>query len=83
MVKNPPANARDMDLIPASGRSAGEGNGNPLLYFCLGNHTDREAWWATVLGVANGSDMTLPPKERHKHLDHNSHLHPTSCNFSK
>ena len=30
----------------------GEENGNPLQYFCLGNHMDREAWWATVHGVA-------------------------------
>ena len=30
VVKNPPANAGDMDLIPGSGRSPGEGNGNPL-----------------------------------------------------
>ena len=32
MVKNPPANARDADLIPGSGRFPGEGNGNPLQY---------------------------------------------------
>ena len=30
----------------------GEGNGNPLQYSCLGNPTDRKAWWATVHGVA-------------------------------
>ena len=30
--------------IPGSGRSPGEGNGNPLQYFCLENSTDREAW---------------------------------------
>ena len=73
VVKNPPTNARDVDLIPGSGRSAGEGNGNPLQYFCLGSHTDREAWWATVHEVANRSDMTLSPKQ-HKHLDQKSHL---------
>ena len=32
MVKNPPANAEDTGLIPALGRSPGEGNGNPLQY---------------------------------------------------
>ena len=51
VVKNPPANAgdiRDMDLIPGSGRSPGEGNGNPLQYSCLGNPMDRVAWQATV-----------------------------------
>ena len=33
--KNLPANAGDLDLIPGSGRSPGEGNGNPLQYSCL------------------------------------------------
>jgi len=36
-VKNPPASAGDMGLIPGSGRSAGEENGNPLQYSCLDN----------------------------------------------
>ena len=54
MVKNPPANVGDMDLIPGSGRSPREGNGNPLQYSCLGNSMDREAWRATVQGVAKG-----------------------------
>ena len=47
-VKNPPANAGDVSLIPGSGRSPGKGNSNPLQYFCLGNPVDRGAWWATV-----------------------------------
>ena len=34
------------------GRSPGEGNGNPLQYYCLENPMDRGAWWATVYGVA-------------------------------
>ena len=51
-VKNPPANARDMGLIPRSGRSTGEGNGNPLKHSCLENPMDRGAWWAVVHGVA-------------------------------
>ena len=42
----------DLGLIPGSGRSPGEGNGNPLLYSCLENPMDREAWEATVHGVA-------------------------------
>ena len=45
-------NAGDLGLIPGSGRSPGEGNGNPLQYFCLENSIDRGAWWATVHGVA-------------------------------
>jgi len=37
--------------IPGSGRSSGEGNGNPLQYSCLENSMDRGAWWATICGV--------------------------------
>ena len=48
VVKNTPANARDRGSIPESGRSPGEGNGNPLQYSCLGNPMNREAWQATV-----------------------------------
>ena len=50
MVKIQPANARDTGSIPDPGRSPGEGNGNPLQYFYLGNPMDRGAWWATVHG---------------------------------
>ena len=52
---NPPANAgdtRDTCSIPGSGRSPGEGNGNPLKYSCLGNPIDRGAWQVTVHGVS-------------------------------
>ena len=55
IVKNPPAKAgdiRDVASIPGSGRSPGEGNGNPLQYSCLENPMDRGAWWATVYRVA-------------------------------
>ena len=51
-------NARAQGLIPGSGRSPGEGNGNPLQYSCLGNPKDRGAWWATIHEVAKESDMT-------------------------
>ena len=44
MVKNPPANAGDAGLILASGRSPGEGNGNPLQYSFLGNPMNRGTW---------------------------------------
>ena len=37
-------NAGDLGSIPGSGRSAGEGNGNPLQYYCLENSMDRGAW---------------------------------------
>ena len=50
MIKNSPANAGDLDLIPGSGRSPGEGNGNPLQY-CPESPLDGGAWWATVYGI--------------------------------
>ena len=55
VVKNLPANA---GLITGLGRFLGEDNGNPLQYFCLRNHVDRGAWWATVHGVAKELAMT-------------------------
>ena len=42
----------DPGSIPESGRSPGEGNGNPLQYSCLENSMHGGAWWATVHGVA-------------------------------
>ena len=50
-VKNPPADAEDMGLTPGLGKSAGEGNGNPVQYSCLGKPMDRGAWQETVHGV--------------------------------
>ena len=58
VVKKLPASAGDMGSIPGSGRSLGVRNGNPLHYSCLGNPTDRGAWWATIHGDAKESDMT-------------------------
>ena len=52
MVQKPPANARDTGDDPGSGRSPGEGNGNPLQYSCLGNPMDKRAEWAVIQGVA-------------------------------
>ena len=51
MVKNPPTGAGDAGSIPGSGRSPGEGNGNPLQCSCLENPMYRGAWRATVHGV--------------------------------
>ena len=47
-VKNLPANAGAMGLIPGLGRSPGRGNGHPFQYSCLGNPMDRGAWQAIV-----------------------------------
>ena len=52
VVKNLPTNAGDTGLIPGSGRSPGEGNGNPIQYSFPGNPMDRWAWRATVHGIA-------------------------------
>ena len=56
-------NAGDPGSIPGLGRSPGEGNGNPLQYYCLENPMDRGAWQAAVHGVAKSrrrlSDFTF------------------------
>ena len=49
--KEPACSVEDQGLIPASGRSPGEGNGNPLQYSCLENAMDREASQAAGQGV--------------------------------
>ena len=49
-----------MGSIPGSGRSPGEGNGNPLQYPCLENPVDQGAWWATAHGIVEELDMTKP-----------------------
>ena len=54
MLKSPPADvgkARDVSLMPESGRSPGGGHGNPLRCSCLENPVDRGAWWATAHGT--------------------------------
>ena len=48
VIENSPVNSGDEGSIPGSGRSSGEGNGNPLQYSCLENPMDCGAWWATV-----------------------------------
>ena len=49
--KESACNVGGLGSIPGSGRSPGEGNGNPLQHSCLGNPMDRGTWWATVHGV--------------------------------
>ena len=50
-------NARDLGLIPGSGISSGEGNGNPVQYSCLENPMDGGAWYLTVHGVAKSQTL--------------------------
>ena len=50
--KESACNAGDLGLIPGLGRPRGEGNGNPLQYFCLENSMDRGTWQAAVHGVS-------------------------------
>ena len=78
MVKNPPANAGnsgDMGSIPGSGKSPGEGKGNPLQYSCLGNpHGQRSLAGNSPCGQKE-SDMTKQLSTAHTSL-------PTSGNTS-
>jgi len=72
--KESACNAGDPGLIPALGRSPGEGNSNPLQYSCIGNPMDRGAWWATVHGVVRvRHDLaTKPPPTVVKNLPCNA-----------
>ena len=58
LIKNLPANAGDVGLIPGVGRSPGEGNGNPVQYSCLENPMYKGAWWATIFEASKDSDLT-------------------------
>ena len=49
-VKASACNMRELGSIPGSGRSPGEGNGNPLQCSCLESPMDGGAWWAAVRG---------------------------------
>ena len=61
MIKNLPATVEDTGdagLISGSGKSPGEGNGNPLQYCCLENSMDSGDWQAAVHEVSKESDTT-------------------------
>ena len=58
VVKNPPANAGDVDNILSSGRYLEKGNGNPCQLSPLGNPMERGAWRPTVPGVSKEQVMT-------------------------
>ena len=70
LVKNIPAkegDARNTAVIPGSGRSPREGDGNPLQYSCLGNPMDRGAWWATIHGFPKGQTQLITCARAHTH----------------
>ena len=70
--KNLPARAGDLRAVgsnPESGRSPGEGNGNPLQYSCLEHPMDRGAWQFTVYGVPK-SWTQLKLFSMHAHTGH-------------
>ena len=62
--KESACSAADPGLIPGSGRSPGEGNGNPLQYSCLENPMDGGAWRATVHGV---TELAMTERLSHHH----------------
>ena len=62
LIKNPPANVedtRDAGSIPGSGRSSGEGNGNPPQYSCLANSMGKRSLAGYSPGGRKESDMTM------------------------
>ena len=58
VVKNLSANVGNAGWTPVSAWSPRQVNGSPLQCSCLGNPTDREAWWALVHRVTKALDMT-------------------------
>ena len=82
MVKNLPANSvdkRDIGLIPGSGRSPGERNGNPLQYSYLENLTDRGTWLAAVHAVTKESDTTEHASQVQLQQQYSKHLTMVAC----
>ena len=68
-LKSLPANAGDVGLTPESGRSPGEGKGNPLQYSCLENPMNRGTWWAAVHRAAKS--RTWWRATYHAHMQRN------------
>ena len=61
----------DIGSIHESGRSPGEGNGNPLQYSCLENPIDRGAWWTTALRVTKSWTQLSTWHAAHERKDEN------------
>ena len=71
--KESPCNAGDTGLIPGSGRSPVEGNGNPLQYSCLENPMDRGDRQAAVPGVARvRHNLSVRERERERERELNA-----------
>ena len=73
---NPSANtgdARDVGLIPRSGRTPGEGNSYLVQYACLENYIDREAWWLQSVGSQTVHMTEQPPSPPHRHTHTHTH----------
>ena len=81
VVKNPPANARDVGSISGSGRSSGVGNGNPVQYSCLENSMDRGTCQATVQGVAKNRTRLSTRAHTRTHTHTHTHTHGLSTFF--
>ena len=83
-VKASACNAGDPGLIPGSGRSPGERNGNPLQYSCPENPMDGGAWWATVHGVAKSRTRLRDfKKKKKKHTMVKPNLRTEHCFLDK
>ena len=70
VVKNIPANVGDLidvGSLPGLGISPGGGHGHPFQFYCLENLMNREAWWATVYGVAK-SQTGLKQLSTHREI---------------
>ena len=65
VVKNP-LPVQETNLIPGSGRSPEQGNGNPLQCSCLGNPMDRVAWQGTVHRVTKSHDWVTTDQQQQK-----------------
>ena len=74
-VKNLPANAGDVGLIPGLERSPGEGSGIPLQYSCLGNPMDRGAWTGYSPWGLKELDLTEQLTHTHTHTHKHTHTH--------
>ena len=61
VVKESACNAGDLGSTSGSGKSPGDGNGNPLQFSCLVNPTDREAWQATVHESQESNNLVTKP----------------------